>query len=127
MLQTFSSKIEEALPQLLAARLVQHFEEIGPGLSEAQYGFRAGRSTVDALDALKTRTTEAVARGQVVLAVSFDVAKAFNSLPFETIWEALRYHGVPTYLRSLLEAYFQDIEVLWAMSQWSIRGWSGVR
>ncbi|XP_050344605.1 uncharacterized protein LOC126769731 [Nymphalis io] len=42
--------------------------------------------------------------GQVVLAVSLDVANTFNSLPFETIREALRYQGVPIYLRRLLEA-----------------------
>ncbi|XP_050361920.1 trypsin-like [Nymphalis io] len=75
-------------------RPLTHLEEVGPGLSEAQYGFRAGRSTIDALNALKTRPMEAVARGDVALAVSLDVANAFNSLPFETIREALQYHGV---------------------------------
>ncbi|XP_064074802.1 uncharacterized protein LOC135194104 [Vanessa tameamea] len=108
------NETDKLFEKVLAAGLIQLLEEVGPGLSEAQYGFRTGRSTIDVLDALKTRTTEAVARGQVVLAVSLDVANAFNILPFDTIPEALRYHGVPTYLRRLLEAYLQDREVLWA-------------
>ncbi|KAL0803219.1 hypothetical protein ABMA28_004868 [Loxostege sticticalis] len=38
------------------------------------------------------------------MAVSFDIANAFNSIPHSAILEALRYHGVPTYLRSLAAA-----------------------
>lgn len=99
--------------KILADRLVRHLEDIGPGLSDAQYGFRAGRSTIDALDALKSLTTNAVERGQVVMAISLDVRNAFNSLPFETLKEAFRFHKVPAYLGRLLEAYLEDRVVLW--------------
>ncbi|CAH2098002.1 unnamed protein product [Euphydryas editha] len=99
--------------KILASRLVQHLEEAGPGLSEAQFGFRAGRSTLDALNALRALSAEAVASGDVLLATSLDIANAFNSLPVETIAEALKYHRVPHYLRRLLETYLRDREVLW--------------
>ncbi|CAH2230616.1 jg19043 [Pararge aegeria aegeria] len=36
--------------KILAACLTLHLEMMGPGLSEVQYGFRTGRSTLDALD-----------------------------------------------------------------------------
>ncbi|CAH2088843.1 unnamed protein product [Euphydryas editha] len=101
------------LKKILAARLVQHLEESGPGLSEAQFGFRAGRSTLDALNALRSLSSEAVASGDVLLAISLDVANAFNSIPVETIVEALKFHEVPHYLQRLLEAYLQEREVLW--------------
>ena len=104
------------LEKIVAARLTQHLEEVGPGLSEAQFGFRAGRSTIDALNALKARSLAATAEGDVLLAVSLDVVNAFNSLPFETLREALRYHGVPFYLRRLLNDYLQDRVVLWTDS-----------
>lgn len=67
------------LEKIITARLVQHLEEVGPGLSEAQFGLRAGRSTIDALNALKTRSLAATA-DRDVLAVSLDVVNAFNSL-----------------------------------------------
>ena len=54
-----------------------------------------------------------MAEGDVLLAVSLDVVNAFNSLPFETLREALRYHGVPLYLRRLLNDYLQDRVVIW--------------
>lgn len=101
------------LEKILAARLVQHLEESGPDLSEAQFGFRAGRSTLDALNTLRALSSEAVASGDVLLATSLDIENAFNSLPVETIVEALKYHRVPHYLQRLLEAYLRDREVLW--------------
>ncbi|KAJ0169575.1 hypothetical protein K1T71_014760, partial [Dendrolimus kikuchii] len=45
----------------------------------------------------------------VVLAVSLDIANAFNSLPHETIREGLRAHGVPPYLTRLLGAVIYNI------------------
>ena len=103
----------KAFEKILADRLVKHLDEVGPGLSDAQYGFRAGRSTIDALAALKSLTTAATARGEVVLAVSLDVKNAFNTLPFETLREALRYHGVPLYLGRVLDSYLGDREIVW--------------
>jgi len=34
---------------VLAARLVAHLEQVGPDLSDRQFGFRGGRSTIDAI------------------------------------------------------------------------------
>ncbi|CAH2098000.1 unnamed protein product [Euphydryas editha] len=100
------------LERVVASRVIRHLEGTGPGLSEAQYGFRAGRSTLDALLWLKSWTQAAVREGEKALAVSLDIANAFNSLPHATIQEALRYHRVPLYLRRLLGDYLQGREVL---------------
>ncbi|CAH2099936.1 unnamed protein product [Euphydryas editha] len=102
----------KALEKIVASRLVQHLEEgSGPGLSEFQFGFRARRSTVDALKRLRAVTGEAEHGREVVVAVSLDIANAFNSLPHVVIREALKYFGVPPYLRRLLEAYLSDRRV----------------
>ncbi|CAH2227082.1 jg25023, partial [Pararge aegeria aegeria] len=110
------NEVGKVFEKILADRLVGHLETVGPGLSAEQYGFRAGRSTIDALESLKALTDEAVAGGDVILAVSLDVTNAFNSLPFETLLEALRYHEVPPYLRRLLESYLQDRWISWTGS-----------
>jgi hypothetical protein len=94
-------EVGKVLERVLATRIVQHLEDIGPNLSAAQYGFRPRKSTIDALAELRKLTADAFDKGEVVLAVSLDIRNAFNSLPFATIKEALRYHKLPLYMRGL--------------------------
>lgn len=97
---------------IIAARLNRHLRSVGPDLSDAQFGFRAGRSTVDALSLLKSQVKGATEEGDGLLAVSFDIANAFNSIPHSVILEALRFHETPRYLRRLLASYLEDRVVL---------------
>ena len=99
---------EKILERVIAGRLVEHLDEVGPGLSDNQFGFRAGRSTIDAILRVKARSEEVVARGGVVLAISLDIANAFNTLPWACIREALVYHNVPPYLCRIVGAYLSD-------------------
>ncbi|CAH2100621.1 unnamed protein product [Euphydryas editha] len=114
----------KALEKIVVSRLVQHLEEgSGPGLSEFQFGFRARRSTVDALKRLRAVTGEAKHGREVVVVVSLDIANAFNSLPHVVIREALKYFGVPPYLRRLLEAYLSDRRVGLENRSGSVEWW----
>ncbi|XP_041976509.1 uncharacterized protein LOC121731220 [Aricia agestis] len=72
------------LERVIASRIIKHLEQEGPNLSAAQFGFRAQRSTIDAIMEVKEFCEERTANGAVVLAVSFDIANAFNTLPFES-------------------------------------------
>ncbi|RVE41577.1 hypothetical protein evm_013770 [Chilo suppressalis] len=96
----------------VASRLIQHLSEVGPNLSQSQFGFRVRRSTIDALTGLRELVEDATSRGERVLAVSLDIANAFNSLPFRTILEALRYHRVPQYLMRVLSSYLEGRDVV---------------
>ncbi|XP_041988955.1 uncharacterized protein LOC121740348 [Aricia agestis] len=108
------NEVGKALERIVASRLVQHLEEgPGPKLSNHQYGFRAGRSTVDAMRYLRSVTQEAEREGDVVLGVSLDIANAFNSLPHSVILGALEYFGVPLYIRRLVGDWLSDREVVW--------------
>ena len=97
----FLSEITKFFERVVARRLQHHLEGTGPDLSDQQYGFRSGRSTMDAILEVKSYAQDAVARGDGVLAVSLDIANAFNSLPWPCIKEALIYHRVPPYPRGL--------------------------
>lgn len=99
------------LERVIAGRINDHLRAGGPNLSDSQFGFRAGRSTIDALSRLKGLCAEARERGEGVLAVSFDIANAFNSLPHSTILEALKYFGVPAYLVAVLRSYLEGRHV----------------
>lgn len=96
------------LERIIADRLVYHLSLDGPNLSEEQYGFRARRSTIDAV--LRVRSIAKAARegGRVLLAVSLDISNAFNTLPWHRVEEALRYHRVHPYLVAILRDYFLD-------------------
>ncbi|CAH4035702.1 unnamed protein product [Pieris brassicae] len=63
----------KALEWVVASRLCRHLSAEGPDLSEAQYGFRAGRSTLDALWDLRSHTSGVVDGGGRALA-TYDVS-----------------------------------------------------
>lgn len=98
-------EVGKLFERLLSARLIDHLSSVGPDLSPHQFGFRPGRSTIHAIKRVRELTDGAVSRGGVMLAVSLDIKNAFNTLPWETILEALGYHRVPTYLRRLIASY----------------------
>lgn len=96
------------LERIISNRLVRHMRERGPQLHEMQYGFRAGRSTVDAVMRVRTLAEEAAEDGEVLLAVSLDVRNAFNTLPWGVIAAALDRFGFPLYLRRIVRSYLSD-------------------
>lgn len=99
------------LERIIVGRLTRHLTETGPNLSLMQFGFRESRSTVDAILRVKALSEEVVSQGGVLLAVSLDIANAFNTLPWECIKEAMRYHGVPPYLYRLVSSYLEGRQV----------------
>lgn len=101
-------KVGKLFERIIANRLIEHLERTGPDLADTQFGFRRGRSTIDAISRVRQLTEEAIAIGGVVLAVSLDIANAFNTLPWSCVNEALRYHRVPLYLRQIVASYLSD-------------------
>lgn len=99
--------------RVLAARIIRHLGVGGPDLAACQFGFRGGLSTIDAIGSVKAFAQESVAEGGVALAVSLDIANAFNTLPFTCIEAALRYHRVPLYIRRVIGTYLRGRCVLY--------------
>ena len=79
-----------------------------PGWHDSQYGFRRGRSTVDAVRRVRSMAEDMVSRGGVALAVSLDVANASNAIPWDRIVEALEHLEVSPYLVRAIRAYLSD-------------------
>ncbi|KAL0870554.1 hypothetical protein ABMA27_005524 [Loxostege sticticalis] len=98
-------EVGKLLERIISVRLVQHLEHVGPNLSPTQFGFRAERSTVDAILRVRELAEGAVDSGGVLLAVSLDIANAFNTLPWACIRQALIHHGVPAYLQAIVADY----------------------
>ncbi|XP_063624757.1 uncharacterized protein LOC134796497 [Cydia splendana] len=106
-------EIGKLFERILVSRIQRHLVETGPNLHDSQFGFRRGRSTIDAVAALRDFGVLAAGQKEGVVAVSLDIANAFGSLPYTVIGEALRYHGVPHYLRRVIEHYLTARVVLY--------------
>lgn len=57
------NEVAKIFKKILVGRLVKHIEHDEPSLSEAQYLFKVGRSTLDVVNTLKNLTMEAVSMG----------------------------------------------------------------
>lgn len=108
------NEIGKILERIIAGRLIQHLSTKGPDLNENQFGFRTGRSTLDAIEKVRANSEEMAARGKVSIAISLDIKNAFNTLPWDKIKEALSYHKIPEYMRRIIDNYLtnREIEIL---------------
>ncbi|XP_046742525.1 uncharacterized protein LOC124409153 [Diprion similis] len=120
------NELGKGLERVLAGRLkdwVRTNHEAG--LADGQFGFREGRATSDALLRVRDFAKNALARGDTAIAVSLDIANAFNSVPWETIRAALRRKGIPGYLRRIVGSYLSSREVVYpapggATGRWQV-------
>jgi len=62
-------EVGKIFERILAAHLIQHLSRDGD-LHEEQYGFREGRSTIDAIKRVRSLAEAEIAEGRVMLAIS---------------------------------------------------------
>ncbi|CAH2215577.1 jg26658, partial [Pararge aegeria aegeria] len=61
-------EVGKLFERIIASRLTDHLTQVGPDLSECQFGFRQGRSTVDTILRVRAISQRAVNGGGVALA-----------------------------------------------------------
>ena len=88
---------------ILQKRIQQKTEEI---LSEAQAGFRQGRSTVDQLFSLRQIGEKWLEKNKDVYCCYVDFEKAFNRVWQKGIWKALAFFGFSNKIIRLLQALY---------------------
>lgn len=88
---------------------------VDPLLADNQYGFRKGRSTLDAINLVVSTAKDAIAgtrwKGgtkKYCLVATLDIRNAFNSANWDRIMQALEEKNVPGYLRRIVASYFTD-------------------
>ncbi|XP_043272051.1 uncharacterized protein [Venturia canescens] len=98
--------------QLLRPRLTDAMQA-GGGLSDLQFGFRRGRSTIGAIqkvvDSFLELDRHCHAARPIVLLATLDIRNAFNSARWVDILEALKSNfGIPPYLARVVEDYLKN-------------------
>ena len=112
------------LEEMILQRLKGHM--VGEnGLSESQFGFRNGRSTVDAIQAVvdiatKARRGTGKRKGFGAL-VSIDIRNAFNTTRWNICIEAMVRKKVPDYLLRMIDDYLSDRWVIYEGDKWSLK------
>ncbi|XP_076764967.1 uncharacterized protein LOC143431873 [Xylocopa sonorina] len=79
-------EVGKIFERIIQFRLVQHLKSDGPDLADCQFGFREGRSTIDAIRRVKSIAEAATEMEGIALAVSLDIKNAFNSLSWAIIY-----------------------------------------
>ncbi|KAJ8715501.1 hypothetical protein PYW07_009983 [Mythimna separata] len=77
-------------------------------ISECQYDFRAGNSTMDAVFALRTLSEAYRERRRALYMAFLDLQKAFDCIPRQAIWWALRFKGVPEAYIDIIRDMYRD-------------------
>ena len=95
------------------------------GLSENQFGFRKGRSTVDAIQAVVDTTTKrrratGKRKGFCAL-ISIDISNAYNTARWKICIEAMVQKKIPDYLLRMIDDYLSDMWVIYKGDKWSLK------
>jgi Reverse transcriptase (RNA-dependent DNA polymerase) len=79
-------------------------------LREEQYGFRGGRSTTDAIFAIRQVMERKWEEGKEVHLTFLDLEKAYDRLPRERVWASLKKKGVERGLRDRIMCTYESSE-----------------
>lgn len=97
---------------LLLSRLEEEINSKG-GLSPRQYGFRKGKSTVDAIKEVTDYALSAKEAKCFCIITTLDVKNAFNSVRWEQVLHSLRSKGVSNYLYNVIVDYLSERYLLY--------------
>lgn len=97
--------------RIINKKLVEDIDKKG-GLADNQFGFRKGRSAIDALqrviDVAKLANTGALQRRDYCVLITLDVKNAFNSAPWRKIVRAMEKKNIDPHLIQTIRTYFTD-------------------
>jgi hypothetical protein len=78
-------------------------------LDEMQFGFRAGRGTTDAIFVVRQMQERFLEKGKDLWMAFVDLEKAFDRVPREVLWWALRSAGVDEWIVDVIRAMYCDV------------------
>lgn len=100
----------KVLERLLKIRLEEEIVRKG-GLSPMQYGFTAGKSTIDAMLEVQKIAKQAKNDKKLCALTMVDVRNAFNSCPWKGILNELKERNISDYLKNILANYLKNRKI----------------
>jgi hypothetical protein len=77
-------------------------------IDSMQFGFMAGRSTTDAIFMVRQLQEKYLAKNKELWIAFVDLEKAYDRVPREVVWRALRCLGVDELIVSVIRAMYED-------------------
>ena len=109
------STVGKAMEALIAARLWTEIER-NRSLSDRQFGFRRGCSTLGALEQVmqvaEQERRRTLKTRNLCLVILLDVKNAFNSMSWNVVIERMEQKGFSPYLRRIISSYLKDRVIL---------------
>jgi len=106
------NEMGKTLERIIADRLNRIIENTS-ALNNNQYGFRKGRSTLDAIQNIRKNTLKFTREGLFVAMVCIDIKNAFNSIPWSTIQRGIDKIDIPSYIREILKSYLDNRSLIY--------------
>ena len=88
-------------------------------ISDCQFGFMPGRSTMDAVFAIRQLLEKYLEKEKPLFLVFIDLEKAYDRVPRDEIWRCLRIRGTP-------EKYVRIVQDMYHMASTQIRSSAGL-
>lgn len=99
--------LAKVIESLVAEQLSSFFESSGI-FTRSQYGFRKGRSTVEAIDALVTDILNAFERREFAWGTFCDLSRAFDCVDHKILIEKLNFYGVEGSVLNFIGSYLSN-------------------
>ena len=106
---TLLSHLAKLFTAILNSRLL-NWCTINNCLTDAQFGFKPGYSTVDAVFALHSIVSEFLSSKQKLYCCFVDYQKAFDSIDHLKLWRRLVKHGVRGKLLNVIKCMYRQIK-----------------
>lgn len=96
-------------------------------LSNSQYGFREGKSTIDAINEVVTIARNEMAKPyrkrKLCILITVDIQNAFNTANWKEINKAMKNMGINKHLTKLIESYLKERKIVGeAFEKWMTAG-----
>lgn len=78
-------------------------------LDEMQFGFRPGRGTTDAIFVVRQLQEKYLSKNKELWMAFVDLEKAFDRVPREVLWWALRHLKVPEWLIKVIKSMYENV------------------
>lgn len=100
----------KVLDKILNNRFIAYLEDNNI-LDKRQYGFRRGKSTINALEVVKKYIDSKVTNNEIVCMISLDIKNAFNSIRTNDLFEIMDNYHVPVGLKLIISDYLTNRKI----------------
>jgi hypothetical protein len=90
-------------------RVIEHRLRIATSVTQNQFGFMPGRSTMEAIFLLRKLMERFREQKKDLHMVFIDLEKAYDKVPRNVMWWALEKHKVPTKYITLIKDMYKDV------------------